>query len=268
MASRKGVSYRVYGEYDVFGLSLQKEVLGHADPLYLGWEGFYLELAFDPNRAKEFLREFNWLSTNNALPQLMIVLMPDDHTYGTAAGRRTPRSYVANNDLGVGLLVDGVSHSKNWQDTAIFVLEDDAQAGPDHVDCHRIPALVISPYTRRHFVDHAMYNTVSMLRTIELILGMTPMTQFDANASPMFTSFTQMPDLTPYKHLANTYPLDEKNTADAPGAAECATWNWSMPDSTPPLRHNELIWESIKGPNSPMPAPRHSIKMNLKGDDD
>jgi YVTN family beta-propeller protein len=268
MASRKGVSYRVYGEYDVFGLAFQKEVLGHADPFYLGWEGFYTQLVFDPDRAKEFLREFNWYSNNDMLPQLMIVLLPDNHTYGTMAGVRTPKSYVANNDLGLGMIVDGVSHSKNWNDTAIFVLEDDAQDGPDHVDCHRIPALVISPYTRRHFVDHAMYNTVSMLRTIELILGMPPMTQFDANAQPMFTSFAETPDITPFTHLANTYPLDEKNPADAIGAAECATWNWSMPDSTPPLRHNELIWKSIKGANSKMPAPRHNISLNLQEDDD
>ena len=267
MASRKGVSYRVYGEYDVFGLALQKEVLGHADPLYLGWEGFYTELVFDPDRAKEFLREFTWFSNNDMLPQLMIVLMPDNHTYGTTAGRRTPKSYVANNDLGVGLLVEGVSHSKNWNDTAIFVLEDDAQDGPDHVDCHRIPALVISPYTRRHFVDHAMYNTVSMLRTIELILGMPPMTQFDANAQPMFTSFTEMPDLTPYDRRLNTYSLDEKNPDDAIGAAESASWNWKLPDSTPPLRHNELIWKSIKGADSKMPAPRHNISMTFKDDD-
>ena len=267
MASRKGVSYRVYGEYDVFGLALQKEVLGHADPFYLGWEGFYTELVFDPDRAREFLREFNLMSKLNALPQLMIVLLPDNHTYGTSAGKRTPSSYVANNDLGLGLLVEGVSKSIHWKDTAIFVLEDDAQAGPDHVDCHRIPALVISPYTRRHYVDHAVYNSVSMLRTVELILGMPPMTQFDADAQPMFTCFTETPDMATYTHLANTYPLDEKNPADAIGAAESASWNWSLPDSTPPLRHNELIWKSIKGFDSKMPEPRHNISMTLKDDD-
>jgi YVTN family beta-propeller protein len=261
MASKKGVSFRVYGEYDIFGLTLHEKVRGHADPSYPGWEGFYLSTAHDPDRAKEFLREFREFEKNDNLPQLMILLLPDDHNYGTVAGKLSPRSMMANNDLGLGMIVEGVSHSKYWNETAIFVVEDDAQDGPDHVDCHRSPAFVISPYVKRQYVDHTMYTMMSMLRTIELILGLPPMTQFDEGASPMFTCFQEEANLTPYNCRLNTYPLDEKNPSDAYGADECASWIWNLPDRTPARRHNEIVWKSIKGVDSEMPEPRYNIQV-------
>ena len=125
------------------------------------------------------------------MPRLQIVRLPNDHTYGTAAGKPTPRAMLADNDLAFGRLVEGVTRSRFWKDTAIFVLEDDAQNGPDHVDAHRSIAFVISPYTKRRFRDSTMYSTCSMLRTMELVLGLKPMSQFDAAAVPMHHSFQE-----------------------------------------------------------------------------
>ena len=123
------------------------------------------------------------------MPRLQIVRLPNDHTVGAVTGKRTPTAFVAENDLALGRLVEAVSHSKFWAQTAIFVVEDDAQNGPDHVDAHRSIAFVISPHARRGAVDSTMYSTSSMLRTMELILGLKPMSQFDAAATPMFNSF-------------------------------------------------------------------------------
>src|SRR5207302_2457373 len=132
------------------------------------------------------------------MPRLIILRLPNDHTYGTREGKPTPAAMVADNDHAFGMVVEAVSKSKFWKDTAIFVVEDDAQNGPDHVDAHRTIAFVISPYTKRGQVDSRLYSTSSMLRTIELILGLKPMSQFDAAALPMFASFQKEPDLRAY----------------------------------------------------------------------
>src|SRR5271167_1155763 len=153
------------------------------------------------------------------MPRLSILRLPNDHTSGTSLGKPTPRAYVADNDLALGRVVEAVSHGKFWKETAIFVLEDDAQDGPDHVDAHRSPALVVSPYTKRRHVDSSMYSTSSMLRTMELILGLKPMTQFDAAAQPMYDSFQATADLTTFTHLPAGVSLDERNVAHAWGAA-------------------------------------------------
>ncbi|MCD6570770.1 MAG: bifunctional YncE family protein/alkaline phosphatase family protein [Deltaproteobacteria bacterium] len=267
-AAKKGITFRVYGEYSVFGLSLHKEVMKNADPFYPGWEGFYLGFAYDPDRAREFLREFRLFEKMGNLPQLMILLLPDDHNYGTQAGKRSPKAMTAGNDLALGMIVDGVSKSSHWKDTAIFVVEDDAQDGPDHIDCHRTPAFVISAYTKRSYIDHTMYTTMSMLRTMELILGLPPMTQFDANALPMFACFQENPDLTPYECRPNTYPLTETNPEDSYASKECASWIWDLPDRTPMRRHNEIVWKSIKGVDSEMPEPKYNILVSDNDDDD
>ena len=135
------------------------------------------------------------------MPRLQIMRLPNDHTAGGVPGKPTPTAYLADNDRGLGMVVEAVSHSKFWPQTAVFVLEDDAQNGPDHVDAHRSIAFVASPYAKRGAVDSTMYSTSSMLRTMELILGLEPMTQFDAAATPMFNSFQAQPDLRPYDAL-------------------------------------------------------------------
>jgi len=155
----------------------------------------------------------------------------------------------------VGKLVDAVSHSPFWKDTAIFTIEDDAQDGPDHVDAHRTLAHIISPYTQTGRVDSTFYSSVSMLRTIELILGIAPMTQFDAEATPMLNSFTDHPNLTPYTALTPTTDMSAVNPADAPLAQESARMDFSRQDQAPPQLLNEAIWKSVKGADSRMPAP-------------
>ena len=132
------------------------------------------------------------------MPRLQIVRLPNDHTGGTGADYHTPSALVADNDLALGQVVEALSRSKFWAQTAIFVVEDDAQNGPDHVDAHRTIAYVISPFVKRHSVDSTLYSTSSMLRTMELILGLPPMTQYDAGATPMFNAFGTNLVSTPY----------------------------------------------------------------------
>src|SRR5262249_3219600 len=148
----------------------------------------------------------------------IVMRLPNDHTAGTRAGKPTPTAYIADNDLALGRVVEAISKSKFWKETAIFVVEDDAQNGPDHVDAHRTVALVVSPYTKRRHVDSTMYSTSSMLRTMELILGLKPMSQFDAAARPMYHSFQAKPELAPYRHVVPDVDLKEVNKATAWGA--------------------------------------------------
>src|SRR4029079_16717696 len=149
----------------------------------------------DTENVEVFLRELNDFVAKAPLRRLMFMSHGEDHTQGTSPGAPTPQACVASNDLALGRLVEAVSKSKGWKETAIFVIEDDAQNGADHVDAHRTIGLVISPYVRRHHLDSTQYGTVSMLRTIELILGIPPLRQFDAAATPMFESFSDKADL-------------------------------------------------------------------------
>jgi len=181
------------------------------------------------------------------------VRLPNDHTHGSSPGWPTPAAYVAENDLALGQIVEAVSHSKFWPRTAIFVLEDDAQNGPDHVDAHRSTAWVISPYTKRRAVDSTMYSTASLLRTMELILGLKPMSQFDAAATPMFNSFQPTPDLRPYEASSANMNLEERNSAHAWGGR--IKMDFAREDAADDLVLNEVIWRSVRGADSPMPMP-------------
>ena len=150
----------------------------------------------DAKRTDRFINELHRFEKEGVMPRFQVLRLPNDHTVGTKLGKPTPTAMVAENDLALGRLVETISKSKFWRETAIFVVEDDAQNGSDHVDAHRTVALVVSPYTKRGFVDSSMYSTASMLRTMELILGLRPMSQFDAAARPMFASFQKNPDST------------------------------------------------------------------------
>ncbi|NIA29356.1 MAG: hypothetical protein GWP06_05500, partial [Actinobacteria bacterium] len=154
-------------------------------------------------------------------------------------------------------------HSKFWKESAIFVLEDDAQNGPDHVDAHRSVLLVASPYTRRGHVDHNMYDTASVLKTIELILGLPPMSQYDAAAFPLIPAFQDKADLTPFVHLPNSYPMDKINSKLAYGAKMSLAMNFSEEDETPEQELNEILWKTIKGVHSKMPAIRNARYRQL-----
>lgn len=167
----------------------------------------------DVHRAGEFIKELKEFERQDSMPNFMIMLLPNDHTAGTKPGMPTPEAAVADNDLALGQVVDAVSHSKFWKDTCIFVVQDDPQNGFDHIDGHRTVAMVISPYTKRKVVDSTNYNQTSMVRTIELLLGLPPMNQLDASAIPMTSCFHDTPDLTPYTVLPNNIPLDRVNPA-------------------------------------------------------
>ena len=167
---------------------------------------------------------------------------------------------MASNDLALGRIVEAVTHSKFWPETAIFVIEDDAQNGPDHVDAHRTVGLVISPYTKRGHLDSTQYSTVSMIRTIELILGLAPLSQYDAAARPMFASFTDKPDLTPYVLEPARIDLNEINTMTAYGADRSLKMDFDEYDRIDDFELNEILWRSIKGKDAPLPpAVRRAI---------
>jgi len=266
MAARKGISYRSYAEFidaapDTAepGVTHMKTLKGHYDPKYRPWDLDYPDVL----RAKEFIRELHQFEKTGNFPNLMTMRLPNDHTYGTRAGKHTPRSMVADNDLAVGMVFDALSHSKFWKETAIFVLEDDAQNGPDHVDAHRSILLVASPYTRRGHVDHNMYDTASVLRTIELILGLPPMSQYDAAAFPLIPAFQDKPDFTPFVHLQNSYPMDKINSKLAYGAKMSLAMNFSEEDETPEQELNEILWKAVKGVHSKMPAIRNARYRQL-----
>ena len=255
-AAEAGVSYRSYGEFcdtPKRGPELAEASLpilvGHIDPFYKAWD-----LGFpDVKRADRFVAELHRYEAEGSMPRLQVLRLGNDHTEGTKAGTRTPTALVADNDLALGRIVAAVSRSKFWPETAIFVLEDDAQNGPDHVDAHRMPALAISPWIRRHSVDSSLYSTTSMLRTIELILGLQPMSQFDAAARPLWAAFGDRPDLTSYTERPAQVDLEARNARLAWGARESQRMDFSAPDRADDIKLNEIVWRSVRGPKSPMP---------------
>ena len=184
----------------------------------------------------------------------------EDHTQGLQAGKYTPIAHVASNDQALGQMVEAISHSRFWKDTAIFVIEDDAQDGPDHVDAHRTVGLVISPYVKRNTVDSTLYTTASMVRTMELILGLPPMTQYDQNATPMLGCFTFTPDLTAYADLKPQVDLEARNPAEGAGATASAKLDFSGPDRADPDALNAILWNALK-PGVRMPAPVRSARL-------
>jgi DNA-binding beta-propeller fold protein YncE len=255
------LSYRSYGEWVNNGRTLEdpatprvKALEGHIDP---GFRGYDLDYP-DVKRAERFIEEMRRFEKEGGMPRLSIVRLPNDHTYGTRAGKPTPTAMVAENDLALGLLVEAVTQSKFWKETAIFILEDDAQNGSDHVDAHRSVCLVVSPWTRHARVDSTMYSTSSVLRTMELILGLDPMSQFDAAARPMYAAFAGAPDFGGYTHLEPATDLKELNTKATWGADLSATFDFSREDAADDLLLNEVIWRSVRGASSPMPPPVHA----------
>ena len=180
------------------------------------------------------------------------------------AGKKTPYAHVADNDLAVGMFIDYISKSAIWKETAIFILEDDAQNGPDHVDAHRSTAYVISPYVKRNFVDHTMYSTTGILRTIELILGMPPMTQYDAAATPLWRCFTASPDFTAFDHLSANINLNDRNPETGRLAELSEKFDWSKEDAVPDLVFNEILWQGLKGVSAPSPVRAAFLKFKEK----
>ena len=269
-ARAAGLSYISYGEYVSFdpranppSKAKVKGLQGHIDPMYRGFDLSYSDL----KRADRFISEFKRLEAADQMPRLQIVRLPNDHTHGATPLFRTPTAYVAENDLALGRIVEAVSHSRLWSQTAIFVVEDDSQNGCDHVDAHRTVALVISPYTKQGAKDSTLYSTTSMLRTMELVLGLKPMSQFDAAAMPMFDSFQAEPAFRPYDSVPSNVDLNERSNPTAWGAD--LKMNFAREDAANEQLLNEVVWKSVRGAASPMPAPVHAaFVFEHKGDDD
>jgi hypothetical protein len=263
-AQRAGVSVRSYGEFvqstlgpngvDQLFIASVPGLTGAVAP---GFNGFDLSVT-DNHRVDAWLGEFLDYEANGQLPQLSIIHIGNDHTYGSTPGKPTPRAMVGENDYALGRIVEAISNSPYWSSSAVIVLEDDAQAGPDHVDSHRSVLLVASPFARHGFVDHGFYTTSGVLRTMELILGLGPMSLYDAAAAPLYGAFQPTPDLTPYTRLQPNVAFNETNAPTAYGAAESRRMNFADADLAPEQQLNEIIWKSVKGATSPMPPPRRS----------
>ena len=272
--ARAGLSYRSYGEYgrrvSQPDGTLRVEgavpgLVGHMCPDY-GISKVPGRRNRDTDNAETFIREFQEFEKTGTLPRFMVMSLGEDHTTGTRPGGFTPQACVASNDLALGRIVEAISHSKSWPETAIFVIEDDAQNGPDHVDAHRTVGLVISPYTKRKHLDSTQYSTVSMLRTIELILGLPPLSQYDAAARPMFASFTDKPDLTPYTHEPARIDLNAVNAPTAYGADRSLKMDFDEYDRIDDFELNEILWRAIKGKDAPVPpAVRRAIAFRGTG---
>ncbi len=263
---KAGVSYRTYGEFaDDYKANIPV-LENHFCTYYTSWN----QKVRDTTRVNQWKRDFDSLVAINALPQLNTLRLINDHTEGMGKGRPTPFAHVADNDLSVGMFIEFLSKSPIWKESVVFILEDDAQNGPDHVDAHRSPAYVIGPYVKRHFVDHTPYTTSGMLRTIELILGIPPMSQYDAAATPLWRCFTATPDYAGYTALPSNIDLTEKNVMWNELAERSAKFDLSKEDRVPDLEFSEVIWKGVKGLNSVMPAPRRAafIKVKAGKDDD
>ena len=262
---RAGISYRSYGEFISGSRANLKSLDGHFDS---DFPGFNLSV-MDTIRYAHWEQDFDSLLAIDAVPQFSTIRICNDHTSGASLGKRTPRAYVADNDLGVGRFVDHLSHSKIWNESVVFILEDDAQNGPDHVDAHRSVLMAIGPYVKRNFVDHTMYSTSSVLRTIELILGLPPMSQYDASATPLFHAFTMAVDTSSYECIPNKYPLGEYNTKNNALAKISASFDLDVEDAAPDIAFSEVIWKTVKGIDSQMPAPvRSAFVRNIETDAD
>ncbi len=211
----------------------------------------------DYDLADIYVKDVAQWEKSGEMPRFMVMALSEDHTKGTRPGTFTPKASVASNDLGLGKIVEACSKSRFWKEMAIFVIEDDAQNGPDHVDAHRTVALAISPYTRRGSVDSTFYSTCSLLRTMELILGVPPMSQYDAAATPLYTAFTATPDTRPFTCLPARIDLQAKNTQTAFGARASMAMNLSEPDQLTTQDEdtlNRVLWHSVKGATSPYPG--------------
>ncbi len=259
---RSGVSYRSYGEFVDDGKANVEELKGHFSPSYTG----YRMDVRDTTRYHQWKRDFDSLLAINAVPQFNSLRMGNDHTEGLKKGSPTPFAHVADNDLAVGMLVAHLAKSPIWNECAIFIIEDDAQNGADHVDAHRSTAYIAGGFVKRNFVDHTAYTTTSMLRTIELILGVPPMSQYDAAAIPMWRCFNNEARPSDFTTRPSNINLNDKNVAINKWQEQSEKFNLAKEDAAPDLEFNEVLWHAIKG-NTPFPGPKRSAFLRIKTED-
>jgi YVTN family beta-propeller protein len=254
-AAAHRVTLRNYGEFVTGGPSKPTPVSVADDDLRLRTDRTFATFDMsvtDVSRVAEWKREFDAFERTHTLPQLEIVRLPRDHTSGTKAGEATPQAMVADNDLAVGKLVDAISHSPDWASTAIFVIEDDAQNGPDHVDEQRSTFYLVSPYAAGG-VQHAAYTQASVLRTIEILLGLPPMSAYDAGARPLTAAFATKPNLRPFDALPALIDLDDKNPKTAYRAADSARMDLAHADRADSGELNDILWHAVKGARATPP---------------
>jgi hypothetical protein len=264
-----GVNYRSYGEF----ISDDKlpnipSLIDHYCVPYVGWD---LSVR-DTSRFFVWKKDFEkHLATGN-VPRLNTIRLGNDHTEGLRLGRPTPKAHAADNDLACGLFVEYLSKSPIWNESVIIILEDDAQNGPDHVDAHRSTTYVAGGFVKQGYVDHTMYSTSSALRTIELILGLPPMSQYDAAAEPMWRCFNTTANHPPFKSVPNQTDLNLKNNEQGRLSKLSEKFDFSKEDRIPDALFNEVIWAAVHGLSSPCPAPVHAAFFTPEkqgdGDDD
>lgn len=292
--AKKRLTYRNYGFWNAFGdlkssdgkllakenAPLSKALAGgHTDENYLRFEMSYADsdawktynapsptqrLTYgqfkSPSRISEWRREFDACVKNGDLPAFTMLRLPRDHTSGTRAGSPSPRAMVADNDYAVGQLVEAVSHSRYWKESAIFVLEDDAQDGTDHVDAHRAPAFAISPCIPKNTLDHRFYNTDSFLHTMEMLLGVPPMCQYDASAPVLQTLGAKPDNAEPYTAILPARSIiADLNSRAAYRASDSANLDFTRADRVPPGVMSDILWHSVKGARTPIPVTKHGL---------
>jgi YVTN family beta-propeller protein len=271
LATRKGITLRNYGEF------VLPEPRGRGDaraPTYRGvkrallatsnpqYPNFNLNIR-DQHRADIWIAELQEFARTGNMPALEIIRLPNDHTSGAAAGAPSPHAAFADNDLALGRMIEALTHSPFWKNTVVFVLEDDAQNGPDHVDSHRSPFFIISAYNRPG-VNHRFANTTDVLRTIEEILGLESLSHFDYFGRPLRDVWATSPDLRPYTALVPAQSLDEVNPRNTPGARESEALDLRTEDAADDDTFNRILWRTIKGPAVPYPGPTRASAKELK----
>ena len=265
-AKRAGVSYRTYGEFaDDYKPNLPV-LKDHFCPYYTSWD----PSVRDTTRVGQWKRDFDSLLAKNAVPRLNTLRLINDHTEGMRLGKPSPYAHVADNDLAVGMFVEYLSKSPIWNESVVFILEDDAQDGPDHVDAHRSPAYIAGGFVKRGFVDHTPYTTTSFLKTIEMILGMQPMSQYDAAANPVWKCFDKAVNPTGFIAKPLQWDINEKNTHKTAMQRKSELFNFKKEDSINDHDFTEVLWKGLKGENAIVPAPKRAafLKLPIEKDGD
>jgi YVTN family beta-propeller protein len=251
---RNGVSYRTYAEFMGEKKPNIPVLKGHFCSHYSSWD---LGIR-DTVRFSQWKRDFDSLLAADALPQFNSLRFGNDHTEGLSLNRPTPFAHVADNDLAVGLFVDYLSHSRVWKSSLVIIVEDDAQNGPDHVDAHRSTAYLAGGFVKQGFIDHTAYTTTSLLRTIELILGLPPMTQYDASSTPLWRCMNNTPDHPPFSARPSNIDLNLKNLAQNIWQKKSQKFDFTKEDLVSDAEFNEVIWKAVKGLDSPCPPTVHA----------
>jgi YVTN family beta-propeller protein len=261
--ARYGITYRSYGEFVDDGKANIPVLKDHFCAEYAGYD---LSVR-DTSRFYAWKKDFNAMLKKNAVPAFNTVRFGNDHTEGVRLGRPTPYAHVADNDLAVGMFIEELAKSSIWNESVVFIVEDDAQNGADHVDAHRSTAYIAGGYIKRNFVDHTLYTTASMLRTMELLLGMEPMTQYDAAATPMWSCFNTTPAPFSFSVLQPKVSLDEKNVAINQWQKKSEQFNFAKEDSNNDIEFNQVLWHGLKG-DVPFPGPTRAAFVAAMAEED